>query len=88
MTLGAVAIGTDAFVIAGLLPELPHDLHVSTASAGQLVTVFAIVYAVGSPTVSILTGTLGRRRLLTGVLVCFAWANLVAAVAPRTRCSC
>jgi DHA1 family inner membrane transport protein len=82
LTLGAFAIGTDAFVIAGLLPELAHDLHVSTASAGQLVTVFAIVYAVGSPTLSILTGTLGRRRLLTGVLVCFALANLAAAAAP------
>ena len=32
--LGGVAIGLTEFAIAGLLPIISHDLHVSTAKSG------------------------------------------------------
>jgi hypothetical protein len=36
--LGAFAVGTDALVVAGFLPDTAASLHVSTATAGQSVT--------------------------------------------------
>jgi hypothetical protein len=39
LTLGAFAIGTEGFMIAGLLPVLVRDLNVGLAAAGHLVTV-------------------------------------------------
>ena len=49
LAFGAFAVGTDAFVIAGLLPAISDSLSVSVAAAGQMVSVFSIAYAVLSP---------------------------------------
>jgi predicted MFS family arabinose efflux permease len=65
-------------MIAGLLPGMAADLGVSIGVAGQLVTVFALAYALGSPVLAALTGNLNRRRLLIGAMTLFALANLLA----------
>jgi MFS transporter, DHA1 family, inner membrane transport protein len=83
LTLGTFAIGTDGFVIAGILPNVAHDLHVSIVLAGWLITVFSLVYAVGSPVLAAALGDVSRRRLLLGTLVVFIIANLLAAVATN-----
>lgn len=49
LMLVTFAIGTDDFVIAGILPDIADDLAVSEAAAGQLVTVFSITYALAAP---------------------------------------
>lgn len=82
LALGTFAIGTGTFIVTGLLGTLAEDLSVSVGAAGQLVTVFAIAYALGSPVLVVVTGRVARRRLLVGVLAVFALANLMAAVAP------
>jgi predicted MFS family arabinose efflux permease len=82
LALGAFAIGTDLFVIAGILPGVAADLRTSVALAGQLVTVFAIAYALSSPLLAGVTGRVERRRLLVVALAGFATANALAAGAP------
>jgi predicted MFS family arabinose efflux permease len=82
LAVGAFAIGTESFVIAGILPMLAADLDVPVALAGQLVTAFAVTYAVGAPVMAVLTGGLERKRLLACALALFALANLAAALAP------
>jgi predicted MFS family arabinose efflux permease len=42
LTLGAFAIGTEGFMIAGLLPALARDLNVGLPAAGHLVTAFSL----------------------------------------------
>jgi predicted MFS family arabinose efflux permease len=79
--VAAFAIGTEAFVIAGLLPVIAADLQVSLASTGQLVTVYALTYAVGSPILAVAFNNLDRRTLLALALSCFIVANLLAALA-------
>ena len=81
LCLGAFAIGTEGFMIAGLLPTLAAELGVSVPAAGQLVTVFAVTYAVGSPVMATLLGNVDRRRVLIGALAIFAAGNLLAASA-------
>ncbi|QAY86985.1 MFS transporter [Pseudomonas arsenicoxydans] len=78
LALGTFAVGTESFMIAGLLPGMAKDLDVSVATAGQLVTVFALAYALSSPVLAALTGNLNRRRLLIGAMAIFAVANLLA----------
>jgi predicted MFS family arabinose efflux permease len=82
LTLGAFAIGTEGFMIAGLLPALAHDLNVSLPAAGHLVTAFSLAYAVGAPVLAVLTAGLERKRLLAFAMAGFAFANLLAALAP------
>jgi predicted MFS family arabinose efflux permease len=78
LALGTFAIGTEGFMVAPLLPDLSRDLSVSIASAGQLVTVFALTYALSSPLLTALTGDIDRRRLLIASMLAFAAANFVA----------
>lgn len=83
LSLGAFALGTEAFMIAGILPEIAADLGVSIPLAGHLVTIFALTYAFGAPLMAVATASLPRKQLLIGALGAFALANLVAAVAPN-----
>jgi len=77
LTAGMFVIGTEAFMIAGLLPALAEDLDVSISAAGQLVTVFSLAYAFGSPILATLTGRMERRRLMTAAMLLFAVGNAI-----------
>ncbi len=77
-----LALGTDEFVIAGLLPELATDLQISTGMAGQLITVFALTFALGAPVMGVVLDAYPRRRVILTALALFAVANLAAAIAP------
>jgi DHA1 family purine base/nucleoside efflux pump-like MFS transporter len=80
---GAFAVGTSAYVVSGVLPDVSSELHVSLTAAGQLATAFSLAYAVGAPILSTLTGRWERRTLLIAALVLAALGNLIAAVASN-----
>lgn len=81
LAVGSFAIGTDTFVVAGVLPRLMSDLQISLAQAGQLVTVFAVAFAVCAPVLGAALGRVPRRPLLITALLLFAAANVLSAVA-------
>jgi len=81
LALGTFAVGTEGFMIAGLLPTIAADLDIKVSTAGQLVTIFALAYAVSSPVLTAALGGMDRRRLLIFSLGAFAVANGVAASA-------
>ncbi|HJT55020.1 MAG TPA: MFS transporter [Ktedonobacteraceae bacterium] len=83
LALGTFALGTDSFVIAGILPSVAHDLNVSVAMAGLAVAVFSLTYALGAPLLATLTASLARRRLLLLSLLVFTSANILAACAAN-----
>lgn len=75
-------IGTDGFVVAGLLGDVARSAGVSVTEAGQLITVFALVYALSSPVSASIFGTIDRKRLMILAMITFALGNaLVAATA-------
>ncbi|MFL6128424.1 MAG: MFS transporter [Mycobacteriales bacterium] len=78
---GAVVIGTDAYIVAGLLPDMAAGLGASEAAAGQTVTAFALTYALLSPVLAAATARLPRHRLLVVGLGVLAVANLAVALA-------
>ncbi|WP_369200780.1 MFS transporter [Streptomyces sp. PU-14G] len=80
LALATFAVGTDSYVIAGLLPSIADDLGVSTAAAGQLVTVFALVMAVSAPVMGALTSGLNRRAALLIALGVFVAGNAATAL--------
>ena len=79
---GTFALGVDAFVVAGLLPQIAHDLEVTPAAAGQLTTAFAVTYAVGSPVLAAATGRWDRRTLLVLGLATFLVGMVAQAAGP------
>lgn len=82
LALGTFAVGTEGFMIAAILPSIAHSLSTSVQAAGQLVTIFALTYALSSPLLTAVTAHWPRRRLLIVSLAGFAAANLIAAAAP------
>jgi predicted MFS family arabinose efflux permease len=78
LALGTFAVGTESFMIAGLLPDMAADLHTSIVATGQLVTVFALAYALSSPILTALTGAFHRRTLMILSLSAFTVANIIA----------
>ncbi|GAA2141273.1 MFS transporter [Streptomyces synnematoformans] len=82
LAFGTFAVGTDAFVIAGVLPDIADSLGVSVAAAGQLVTVFSLAYAVSAPVLGVLTAGWSRRTALVVALAVLTAGNVLTAVAP------
>ncbi|MCN9242932.1 MFS transporter [Streptomyces sp. RY43-2] len=80
--LTLLATATDEFIIAGVLKTIAADLDVSLSAAGQLVTVFAVVYALGAPTLAVVCERFPKRSVMIVGLLCFVVANVVAALAP------
>ncbi len=82
LAAGTFLMGTSEYVIAGLLPELADDFHVSVARAGLTITIFAVGIIIGSPVTALLTLRLPRRLALVVALVVFAIGHVVAALSP------
>ncbi|MEU7295665.1 MFS transporter [Streptomyces exfoliatus] len=75
LALGSFAMGTDAYAMAGLLPAIGADLHVSVSLAGQSVTAFTLCYALAAPLFSAVLARWGTRTVLVTALVVFVLAN-------------
>lgn len=82
LTLGMFALGTDAFIVAGVLPVIARETGVSEGLVGQLVTVFALTYGLGAPVLAALTGRWPRNRVLISALCLLGLANLASALSP------
>jgi predicted MFS family arabinose efflux permease len=82
LAAGTFTLGVDGFVLSGLLPSISADLSVSISAAGQLVTIFSITYALGSPIIATLTGSWDRRALLGGGMGLFLLGMAGQALAP------
>ncbi|MCP3728603.1 MFS transporter [Paraburkholderia sp. CNPSo 3272] len=83
LSLGMFALGTDSFVFAGILPEIAHSFGVSIGAAGQLISVYALSYALLGPTLAALAANVARKRLLLSGIGLFVIANLGTIVAPN-----
>ncbi|BBC29762.1 hypothetical protein SGFS_010560 [Streptomyces graminofaciens] len=79
LAAGTFLMGTTEFVIAGLLPEMAHDLGVSVPHVGLLITAFAIGMITGGPTMAMATLRLPQRQTLILALVVFSLGHVVAA---------
>src|ERR1700674_44481 len=55
LALGTFALGTDLFVIAGVLPTIAHEQAVSVDTAGLLITFFSLMYGFCAPVLAAFT---------------------------------
>ncbi|MCC8391635.1 MFS transporter [Paraburkholderia sp. MMS20-SJTR3] len=84
----AVAVSAFAFVTAeflpvGLLPQIAHDLGVSTGVAGLMVTTPGVLAAISAPTLIVSAGRMDRRYVFLLLTAMLLIANLVCAAAPN-----
>jgi predicted MFS family arabinose efflux permease len=82
LVAAAVSLGIDAYVLAGVLPQIADSLTVSVAAIGLGVTAFTGAYAFAGP---LLSGPLvagSTKRALAVSLGLFNLGNLITALAP------
>ncbi|MGW7548910.1 MFS transporter [Streptomyces sp. NPDC054770] len=82
LALGGFGIGLTEFLIAGLLPQVASDFAVSEATAGRLISGYALSVAVGAIAVTAATARLPRKPVLVGLVTLFIVGNLLSAIAP------
>ncbi|RNL54427.1 MFS transporter [Arthrobacter oryzae] len=82
LALGGFGIGLTEFVIMGLLPEVAADFQVSEATAGWLISGYALAVVVGALVLTAAVTRLERKPVLAALMVIFIIGNLVSAVAP------
>jgi predicted MFS family arabinose efflux permease len=83
LALGMFALGTDSFVVAGVLPEISRHFHITIGAAGQMTTAYALTYAVLAPLLAAVAAHVPRKGMLLTGLGIFVVANLVTAASPN-----
>lgn len=78
---GNFAVAAAAFTLPGILAPVAKGLNVSVIETGNLLTIYAAAYAIGSPLLTALTTRLDRRVLLISGLVLVVAANALTAIA-------
>ncbi|MBW8351565.1 MFS transporter [Bacillus sp. IITD106] len=77
LALSTIAAGLVELIIGGILPTIADDFHISLGTAGQLITVFALIYAIAGPVLLILTSKIERKKLYLASLFVFILGNIM-----------
>ncbi|MYW15290.1 MFS transporter, partial [Streptomyces sp. SID2955] len=81
LCVSVFVVGTSEYLIAGLLPQVAHDLGVSVGAAGQTVTAYGLGVVIGGPVVTLLTARMPRKGLALSLMLLFAVGSAVSAFA-------
>jgi DHA1 family purine base/nucleoside efflux pump-like MFS transporter len=82
LAASAVIVGLVELIVGGILPNIADDLDVTIGTAGQLITVFALVYAISGPILLSLTAKIERKKLYMSALAVFFLGNLMTYFSP------
>lgn len=83
LAISAVAVGLVELIVGGILPTIAKDLDISIGTAGQLITVYALVYAVSGPVLLVLTSKLERKKVFLVSLLIFIAGNIMTYFSPN-----
>jgi DHA1 family putative efflux transporter-like MFS transporter len=75
-------VSTSEYVIAGVLDKIAAWAHISISAAGQLITVFAIANAIGSPLFVMAATKMDRRNLLMISLIIVVFGCILSVSLP------
>jgi len=75
-------VSTSEYVIAGILDKVADSTDVSVSAAGQLITVFALANAFGSPLVVMAKTKMSQRMLLMLSLVLMVLGSVMTITLP------
>lgn len=81
--LSIFIVGMVEMMVAGIMNLMSHDLNVSEAIIGQLVTLYAITFAIAGPILVKLTNRFSPKLVLLWTLLAFIVGNLMIAMAPN-----
>lgn len=82
LAASAAIVGLVELIVGGILPIIANDLHVTIDAAGQLITVFALVFAFSGPILLSVTAKIERKSLYLLALAVFFVGSLMTYFSP------
>lgn len=82
LAFGTLELGIAEFVIMGILPDIARALHIDIATAGHLISAYALGVCFGAP-VLILARKFPLKHILLGLVSVIMIGNICASLAPN-----
>lgn len=76
LALSTIAVGLVELIVGGILPTIADDFNITLSTAGNLITVFALIYAIAGPVLMALTSKIERKKLYLASLFIFFIGNV------------
>jgi DHA1 family inner membrane transport protein len=76
------ALGTNEFVVSGILPQIANAFSISIPTAAWMTSAFILGVGFGAPVLAVLTNKLNRKTLLLGLMTLFILATVGSALSP------
>lgn len=80
LTMLTFLAGLTELVVSGILPYIAKDYHVSIPMAGNLITIFALFFALAGPILMSSTAAFNRKKLLIVFIILFIFGNVLSAL--------
>ncbi|KKA44225.1 MULTISPECIES: MFS transporter [unclassified Salinivibrio] len=77
LPIAMFAFGMDAYVVAGIIPEISTSFQITEAETAQMVTAFTLCYALSAPILATLLASFPTKKALVLSMLMFIAANLV-----------
>lgn len=78
LTIIAFVVGMVELIIGGILDLVAQDLGISISSAGLLISIFSVVFAISAPILLVVFAKTERTRLTFFALIIFLIGNVIA----------
>lgn len=82
LAISTIIVGLVELIVGGVLPIIADDLHVTIGTAGQLITIYALVYAIAGPVLLSITAKIERKKLYLMTLSIFFIGNVITYLSP------
>ncbi|WP_262176970.1 MFS transporter [Saccharococcus sp. Marseille-Q5394] len=82
IAISTITVGLVELIVGGILPIIADDLNVSIGTAGQLITVYALVFAIAGPVLLSLTAKFERKKLYLFSMSVFFIGNILTYFSP------
>lgn len=82
LVLIAFMLGCNEFIIVGILSDISRQFGEKISTVGYLVTLFALVYAVSTPVITVFISRFNRYTSLSVLMIIFIVGNTYSALAP------
>ncbi|MDQ6595704.1 MFS transporter [Bacillus salipaludis] len=83
LAIVSFVVGMAELIVGGILDIVSDGFGISISTAGELITVYSLVFAIASPVLLTVTAKIERKRLLLWTLLIFLIGNMIAFISPN-----
>lgn len=83
LAIACFVTGMVELIVGGMLDLVSSDLHISVSTAGQLITLYSVVFAISGPVLLAAASRVERKLLYQCALLVFIAGNVLSVVSPN-----